>query len=279
LRTESVVLAMKYHQFPPPPHLQDYIRYFWGLDSSEDTDAPVTFVTVVDGSPGIVFQQSSGGPSFQEGKALPSVFMYGQSTAHTRISSPAHFSTIGVYFYPHALKSVFGFDSNELTDGCLDLDEFLAGSRLLERLGNEESMAAKVNVLAECLWEQASKRDNRLHAATQYALQRLIQSQGSVSMKELHREIQISERTLERRFRESIGLSPMLFARICRFQASLNQLRSRSYDKLSDIAFEQEYADQSHFIRNFKEFTGFTPHKFYRNTLETVENFPIEIHS
>ncbi|MNY79127.1 DNA-binding transcriptional regulator ChbR [compost metagenome] len=71
----------------------------------------------------------------------------------------------------------------------------------------------------------------------------------------------------------------MLFGRICRFQASLNQLRAQSYDKLSDIAFEQEYADQSHFIRNFKEFTGLTPFQFRKSIQETVENFPVLVQS
>ncbi len=269
---------MKYHQILPPPHLQDYIRYYWALESTGRPDEQVHFVTIADGSPGIIFQQSAG-TSFQEGKELAGIFMYGQTTTHSRIVSPATFSTIGVYFYPHALKSIFGMDSNELTDNCLDLDLFLNGRQLTERLENATSVDAKFSVLSECLWEQICRHDNALQAATRYALQRIIQSHGNISMKDLRQELQISERTLERRFQEGIGLSPMLFARICRFQASLNQLRSQSYDKLSDIAFEQEYADQSHFIRNFKEFTGLTPFQFRKNIEETVENFPVLVQS
>lgn len=268
---------MKYHQFSPPPHLQEHVRYFWALESSGQPDTPLHFVTIADGSPGIIFQQTTGGASFQGDKQLSPVFLYGQTTSHTRIVSPANFSTVGVYFYPQALKSIFGMDSQELTDDCVDLDLFLNGTRLRERLENEATAEAKVRVLSACLWEQLCRRDGALQAATRYALQRLIQSQGNISMKELRNELQVSERTLERRFQEGIGLSPMLFARICRFQASLNQLRSQSYDKLSDIAFEQEYADQSHFIRNFKEFTGFTPFQFRKSITETVENFPVAI--
>jgi len=269
---------MKYHQIQPPPHLQDYVRYYWALESNGAPDEQVHFVTIADGSPGIIFQQS-GGASFQEGKKLASVFLYGQSTAHARIVSPATFSTIGVYFYPHALKSVFGIDSSALTDDCLDLDLLLNGERLMERLENTPDVEAKAGILSECIWEQICRHDHSLQAATRHALKRIIQSQGNVSMKDLRQELQISERTLERRFQEGIGLSPVLFGRICRFQASLNQLRARSYDKLSDIAFEQEYADQSHFIRNFKEFTGLTPFQFRRSMQETVENFPVLIHS
>ena len=269
---------MKYYQIQPPPHLQEYVKYYWALESSGRPDEEILFVTIADGSPGIVFQQSAGA-SFQDGKQLSSVFLYGQSTAHTRIVSPATFSTIGVYFYPHALKSIFGMDSNELTDNCLDLDLFLNGKRLVERLESTTDVEEKANILSECLWEQVCHNDHALQAATRFALQRIIQSQGGISMKELRSELQVSERTLERRFQEGIGLSPMLFARICRFQASLNQLRSQSYGKLSDIAFEQEYADQSHFIRNFKEFTGLTPFQFRKSIQETVENFPVLVQS
>jgi AraC-like DNA-binding protein len=149
----------------------------------------------------------------------------------------------------------------------------------MERLESTSDVEEKANILSECLWEQVCRNDHILQAATRYALQRIIQSQGNISMKDLRQELQVSERTLERRFQEGIGLSPMLFARICRFQASLNQLRSQSYDKLSDIAFEQEYADQSHFIRNFKEFTGLTPFQFRKSMQETVENFPVRVQS
>jgi AraC-like DNA-binding protein len=84
----------------------------------------------------------------------------------------------------------------------------------------------------------------------------------------------LSERTLERRFKQSIGISAKLFSRICRFQESLNQLRKNKYDKLSDIAYENGYADQSHFIRSFKEFTGVSPFDYRKQLKEVAENFP-----
>jgi AraC-like DNA-binding protein len=90
----------------------------------------------------------------------------------------------------------------------------------------------------------------------------------------LQRELQLSERTLERKFKQAVGISPKLFARIARFQQSLDQLRQNQYDKLSDVAYGNEYADQSHFIRVFKEFTGFTPLEFRKQVHEVVENFP-----
>ena len=83
----------------------------------------------------------------------------------------------------------------------------------------------------------------------------------------------MSERNFERKFREYVGISPKLFSRICRFQSSLKQLQESNYEKLSDIAFENNFSDQSHFIRTFKEFAGFSPNQFQQQTNTIVDNF------
>jgi AraC-like DNA-binding protein len=71
-----------------------------------------------------------------------------------------------------------------------------------------------------------------------------------------------------------VGISPQLFARICRFQASLTQLRTRQYQKFSDLAFEQDYADQSHHIRAFREFAGASPQQVRQQAQPGVPEFP-----
>jgi AraC-like DNA-binding protein len=98
------------------------------------------------------------------------------------------------------------------------------------------------------------------------------QSDGNISLKNIQKDLQLSERSFERRFKQCVGVSPKLFSRICRFQASLAQLRKNGYNKLSDIAYENEYADQSHFIRAFKEFAGFSPVQYQKKSKEVVEN-------
>jgi len=84
----------------------------------------------------------------------------------------------------------------------------------------------------------------------------------------------LSEKSFERKFKQGVGISPKLFSRICRFQAALNQLRNNHYRKLSDVAYENGYADQSHFIRAFKEFAGFSPQQYRLQSHEVVENLP-----
>jgi AraC-like DNA-binding protein len=106
----------------------------------------------------------------------------------------------------------------------------------------------------------------------QFALSSIIQSKGSVSLITLRETLQLSERSFERKFKQHVGIPPKLFSRIARFQASLNQLKRNQFDKLSDIAFENDYADQSHFIRSFKEFAGCSPFQYQKLGPEVIDN-------
>ncbi|UOQ68039.1 helix-turn-helix domain-containing protein [Hymenobacter volaticus] len=93
----------------------------------------------------------------------------------------------------------------------------------------------------------------------------------------MQESLHMSERSFQRKFKQHVGIPPKLFSRICRFQVSLNQLRNHQYHKLSDVAFENDYADQSHYIRSFQEFAGCSPYQYQRQVNELVENFPLII--
>jgi AraC-like DNA-binding protein len=132
----------------------------------------------------------------------------------------------------------------------------------------------QINEVCQYLIHQIKHNVRGSEEVTQYALSQISTSYGNVSLKELQQQLKISERSLERKFKQTVGIGPKLFTRISRFQASMMQLRLNKHQKLSDIAYENDYADQSHFIRVFKEFTGFSPLEFKRQSDEIVENFP-----
>ena len=68
----------------------------------------------------------------------------------------------------------------------------------------------------------------------------------------------ITSRYLQKVFVQNTGLTPKLYGKINRFQNSL-QLVAKRNTSLTDIAYQCGYYDQSHFIREFKSFTGFKP--------------------
>ena len=69
-----------------------------------------------------------------------------------------------------------------------------------------------------------------------------------------------SKKQFERLFNELVGANPKEYARIVRFQKSLKLLQHGSEDtSLAQLACQCGYADQSHFIREFRRFSGYTP--------------------
>ncbi|MBB6127245.1 helix-turn-helix domain-containing protein [Mucilaginibacter lappiensis] len=266
---------MNYRQLSPPDYLKSYIRYFWTLESDDADVFSRSFRTVAEGCPGLIFQSPDKGPMYQFDKKLPHIFIYGQSTRHGEIQFGNVFSTIGICFFPNALKTIFGFDAYELTDDCtcLDLIAREDGFLLSEQLLEAGSLDNQMEVLCAYLLFKLQKNTRFEDEAMQFAITRIVQAKGNISLKELQEYLQLSERSFERKFKQYVGISPKLFSRISRFQATLNQIRLGQHDRLTDLAYENDYADQSHFIRSFKEFAGCSPMQYQKQSMQQVENF------
>ena len=69
-------------------------------------------------------------------------------------------------------------------------------------------------------------------------------------------------RQLERNFKKQIGVSPKQLGKVIRLQTALKMLLDPKTERLTEIAYESEYFDQAHFIKDFKEFTGINPKDF-----------------
>jgi len=80
----------------------------------------------------------------------------------------------------------------------------------------------------------------------------------TVSIQELADEVGWSQRHFIRSFHRELGLTPHKLARITRFNAALPDLRG-GRDGGANLAAKHGYADQSHLIREVREFTGATP--------------------
>lgn len=93
---------------------------------------------------------------------------------------------------------------------------------------------------------------------------RIIESRkGNIRIKELIKYLAISQSPLEKRFRTIVGTTPKKFAEIIRFHNVMNDMNKGL--QLGDIAFENNYYDQAHFTKDFKNFTGESPEKFLSN--------------
>lgn len=94
------------------------------------------------------------------------------------------------------------------------------------------------------------------------ALEQLYSTRGQIRMSALADHCGLSLRQFERRFKQRIGASPKVFARLLRFEALLTFLIQESAPSLADAASQLGYQDQAHVIHEFKLWAGCTPTAF-----------------
>jgi AraC-like DNA-binding protein len=84
-------------------------------------------------------------------------------------------------------------------------------------------------------------------------------SAGTIKVRDLLKELPVSERQFERRFGRAVGVSAKFYLRIVRFEEAVRRMRTGGFRRLSDIAYDLGYSDQSHFINDIRTLTGYTP--------------------
>lgn len=140
------------------------------------------------------------------------------------------------------LPKMLGIDTDLLSENMYRLSGIDSRQRFIEEIFHKERLDSTVPT-------------NRfLRVAEKVAL-----FQGQIRVDDLAAESGMSCRTLERLFREEVGIPPKTFIRFVRFHNAVERLRKGAHTHLAEIAYDSGYADQSHFIKDFRQFFGGPP--------------------
>ena len=104
----------------------------------------------------------------------------------------------------------------------------------------------------------------------------ILTTTGNPKVKELSTDYFVSERQLERQFQKFTGFVPKQFIRINRFNRAIRLYGNRDF-RLIDIALDCGYYDQSHFINDFKQFSGLSPKDFFRGKTPATDWLDSEV--
>lgn len=254
---------------PPPPHLSRHVRSFWYAGPSTQQQH---YQVLADGAPGLIFQHNNGhsGITWQGVHKLPLAFVYGQATVPGNNIMEAGTSCLGIHFRPHVWKSLFQVDASEVTNTLIELDN-LSGLRITEQLLNTADPLQIAKLLGDCLWQNIVRKQQE-DAIITNSVHEIAAHITVVHSSELSGKYNLSQRQYQRRFKQHMGVSPETYIRILKFQHALQAINRRSFSKLSDIGYELGFADQSHFIREFRLFSGYTPKDF----LQQQKPVPVE---
>ena len=166
---------------------------------------------------------------------------------------------IGVHFKPGGAFPFLGLPADDLADTHVDLETLwgpLAG-QLRERICEAKTSAERVQLLQDALLRRLSPRVEQ-HYAVSAALE-IFGSQAGPTVRETSKYLGLSQRRFIQVFKTEVGITPKMFSRIQRFQQTRTFIQQNLSPKWAELALDLGYFDQSHMIREFREFSGFSP--------------------
>lgn len=179
------------------------------------------------------------------------------------IDAKQHASVVGIHFKPGGAFPFLGRGPEELADRHVDLESLWgsATGELRARLCDARSAAERFELLAEALRARLA-RHRESHYAVRFGLSVLTGSDANLKIRELAKRVGLSQRRFIQVFTKEVGLTPKLFYRLQRFQRAFWSLRRIPAPDWAELAFECGYFDQSHFINDFRGFSGLRPSEF-----------------
>ncbi|GFK94028.1 hypothetical protein NNJEOMEG_01866 [Fundidesulfovibrio magnetotacticus] len=156
-----------------------------------------------------------------------------------------------------------------LTDSLADAREALGPGveTLAERVAEARSFAERAGLMEAWLLDalhagRPGRRD------VEWAVRRMYYHSADVRLDDLLARLGITARHLQRLVKETLGVGPKRHIRLSRFQrlARPAALGFRGLDL--DAALAGGYFDQSHFIKDFREFAGMPPGDYLRGGLD-----------
>lgn len=163
---------------------------------------------------------------------------------------------------PLGAISAFGMPLHTLSNRIVTIEDVLGrdGRQLVTNLEQSVTWSERFDLIEDLLLKRMSAAES-VDGAIRWSLDQLHRSAGSVPIGALAGATGWSRRYFAARFCEHIGLSPKLVARQIRF-ASATKLLVETRRSIADIAAQLAYADQAHFTREFREFSGESPARF-----------------
>lgn len=251
-KNRGMSTSIRYREIATSPELNSHVLNYWEFVVERLVEESYDHHVPPDGCVSIVVKYS-------QDVSEPFLVLVGPrgETLNVEVTCKEHY--FGMRFWPHAARGVLG----EL----LDRAEGLVGPTmhflpqvhgvLLEKLPSQpdpEKVFKAFEQFGSVLIQDAEPIDPLIREA----VEQLVAANGGGSISNLADHLKLSLRQLQRRFRNSTGLSPKTFARVRRFRSAAAELLTENPRPWATVAYEAGYSDQSHLAREFSQLIGLT---------------------
>lgn len=201
-------------------------------------------------------------------------FVAGLGDAHAVTEHGGHQRGIQIDLGPTGARRVLGLPLHELGPQVVGLHDLLSAShrRWLERIEAAPTWDERLRLAEELLLL-------RIHASpvstrrVDWAIARIEASGGTLRVAQLARELECSHKHLISLFRDRVGVTPKLLARLVRFDRVVQQIRRAPSTSWAELAAAHGFSDQAHLAREVRRLTGLSARMAREPMAELVELF------
>ena len=238
----------------PAPGLQDHIAAYWVRRTGRDAQRSGRRV-YADGCADLIYNGGDS-PAWFNPMARPEemiplypgqLYLGGTMTAYGIVRSEPGCLLTGIRFRPGGFYAFYGITMEPAVDAVIGFSD----GELAARMSQAGVPGKRLDQ-----WFKAKIVSGRSDFAGLCA--EAYRTGGQITVDELATRWHMSNRTLERVFKEHVGIPPKEFLRIVRFQEVLKRLPV-SGESLLRIAFELGYYDHAHLTNEFKKYSGVLP--------------------
>lgn len=255
------------------PHFEliAFVKRYWTLEGKKE-NTPLKNTIVPDGTMKLIFHYGDTYKHHSEsGKItiLPKCFLIGQLTKPYVIEPVGVTGSFVVQFKPNGFLPFTTIPIKEMENSAIPLEKLFGenGKKLGEQILNANATSERIQIIETFLFRELANQKT-IDSVVKSTVETIFNANGQFSVNDFSKRNNINRRQLARKFSSNIGLSPKQLAKIIRIQTTLKSLLNEEFTSLTDLAYENEYFDQAHFIKEFKEFTGRTPKEFYGEDLK-----------
>lgn len=199
---------------------------------------------------------------------------FGQRTSCIYIKSDVAIKISGVRFKPFAFANIINMPIFQLNDGVTHLNELFeitpSADSLIHDIIITQELSFKTQLLNELmhlLFKDSFSIDEKLRAQLNYIMDR----KGSVKVSEIFNVFNVSKVTLNKHFKNKVGLSPKRVAQIWRMNYLLQMKEENPSESLTSLSLNAGYYDQAHFIKDFKMLFGSPPRSFFLHNTQLLK--------
>ena len=261
----------------PSDKLKPYIKQYWAIENALKKGEQYTQRIIPSGLPELILYLNHKPKILTKNRSFEDNFLLnGQQNDYYDILISENLSIFSISFLPQGISQFFPLPISELLNNDVPL-KYLNNKLYVEletRLSEPSSFQTKINIVEECLCKLLNDNQKRFEfQRISNTIECIRKAKGNIEIETLASNACLSRKQFERVFSDYIGISPKQYLRIIRLQASVYLKSKNENISLTELAYENGYYDQSHFINEFKAMTGLSPKQFFNDCELPISDF------